>query len=283
MFKTIADKIWAFDLEWVPDPQAGRLVYHLPEELSDQEVIAEMWKQAGASEEQPRPYLKTVLCRVVSVAAVSREKETNGEYNIDLRYLPKDPDQIMPEYQLLNDFLQTLGKSKPQLVGFNSSDSDMPILLQRGVARGVTAPDFCQRPDKPWEGKDYFSQYADSHIDLKKILGGWGKATPSLHELAQVSGIPGKMDTTGDTVVDLWLAGKTREIVEYNQYDALTTYLIWLRVAHFAGFFNSKEYENEQEKVKELIKIKIKAGESHLSRFLEYWMELREKINLKVK
>jgi predicted PolB exonuclease-like 3'-5' exonuclease len=281
MFKTIADKIWAFDLEWVPDPQAGRLVYHLPGELTDQDVITEMWKQAGANEEQPRPYLKTVLCRVISVAAVTREKDNKGEYTLDLRYLPKNPDQVIPEYQLINDFLQTLGKSKPQLVGFNSSEADIPILLQRGVAVGVTAPDFCRRPDKPWEGKDYFSQYSDSHIDLKKILGSWGKATPSLHELAQVSGIPGKMDTSGDNVVDLWLSGKTREIVEYNQYDALTTYLIWLRVAHFAGFFNSKEYEHEQEKVRDLIKKKIKGGETHLSRFLDYWTELKGQINLK--
>jgi predicted PolB exonuclease-like 3'-5' exonuclease len=278
MFKTIADKIWAFDLEWIPDPRAGRLVYDLPGEITDKEVIAEMWKHAGASEEEPRPYLKTILCRIVSVAAVTREKNHKGEYLLDLRYLPKNPDQALEEQQLIADFLQTLGKSKPQLVGFNSSEADLPILLQRGVAAGVTAPDFCQRPDKPWEGKDYFSQYADSHIDLKKILGGWGKATPSLHELAQVSGIPGKMDTTGDSVVDLWLEGKIRAIVEYNQFDALTTYLIWLRVAHFAGFFSAKEYECEQEKVKNLINVKIKAGETHLTRFLKRWLELKDQI-----
>jgi predicted PolB exonuclease-like 3'-5' exonuclease len=281
MFKTIAEKIWAFDLEWIPDAQAGRLVYNLPGEMPDNEVIREMWKSAGATAEDPRPYLKTVLCRVVSVAAVTREKNSRGEYTLDLRYLPKNPDQAISEQQLIGDFLQTLGRSKPQLVGFNSSEADIPILLQRGVAAGITAPDFCERPDKPWEGQDYFSQYADAHIDLKKILGGWGKATPSLHELAQVSGIPGKMDISGDNVVDLWLAGKMRDIVEYNQYDALTTYLVWLRVAHFAGFFSSENYELEQNKVKQLIQSKIKSGESHLTRFLNRWTELKDKIKSK--
>lgn len=73
MFKTIGKRIWAFDLEWVPDPDAGRRVYDLPNEMSDDDVILEMWKKGGATEENPQPYIKTVLCRVVSVAVVSRE------------------------------------------------------------------------------------------------------------------------------------------------------------------------------------------------------------------
>ena len=282
MFKSLMHPIWAFDLEWVPDPHAGRLVYNLPDTLPDEDVLQEMWNQAGADEENPRPYLKTILCRVVSVAAVTRDKNKEGKIALDLRYFPKDPDVPMPEQALIANFLKTVGKLKPQLVGFNSSESDLPILLQRGVAQGVSAPDFCERPDKPWEGVDYFSQFGDYHIDLRKVLGSWGKATPSLHELAQVSGIPGKMDTSGSNVVDLWVAQKMRNIVEYNQYDALTTYLVWLRVAYFAGHFNFKQYQAEQDLVKQLIKNKIKEGESHLTKYLERWEQLKNEITRQV-
>lgn len=66
MIRSVQDHLWAFDCEWVPDPRAGRLVYGLPADLPDRDVLAAMWKRGGATAEDPRPFLKTVLCRVVS-------------------------------------------------------------------------------------------------------------------------------------------------------------------------------------------------------------------------
>ena len=44
------------------------------------------------------------------------------------------------------------------------------------------------------------------------------------------------------------------EIVSYNGFDALTTYLLWLRTAHFGGFFNDEKHEKEQERVAGLLR-----------------------------
>jgi 3'-5' exonuclease len=274
MFKTIGKRIWAFDLEWVPDPDAGRRVYDLPNEMSDTDVILEMWKKGGATEENPQPYIKTVLCRVVSVVVVSRECQGNGEIKLDLRALPK-ANEPLEEAMLIAKFFTVLGKEKPQLVGFNSSNSDLPILIQRGVAKGVTAPEFCKRPLKPWNGTDYFAKSEDAHVDLKDVLGGWGKATPSLHEIAEVSGIPGKIGTTGHDVLTLWTAGTVREIVEYNEFDALTTYLVWLRTARFAGFFSNEEYHQEENRVRDLLNDRIGQGNNHLKLYLDRWESLK--------
>lgn len=87
----------------------------------------------------------------------------------------------------------------------------------------------------------------------KDIVSGWGKATLSLHELATLSGIPGKMDVDGQHVAEMWLAGDVKGIVQYNVCDALTTYLVWLRIAHFGGFFTAQAYRDEQERVRVLI------------------------------
>jgi 3'-5' exonuclease len=288
MFKSVGKKVWVFDLEWVPDPQAGRRVYNLPSDLSDWEVIEEMYRKGGATEDKPRPYLKTVLCRIVSLAAVIRSEDSDEKVTVKLTTLPKKPYQPMSEYDLISTFLNALGDAKarteaqaepqakaqaePQLVGFNSGAADLRILIQRGIATGVTAPKFCKRPNKPWEGIDYFdSKYGEAHIDLKEILGGWGKTTPSLHELAAVSGIPGKIGTSGKDVVDLWREGKIQEIVEYNQFDALTTYLVWLRTAFFAGFFSKDQYNLEQQFVKDLLEEQIRQGNEHFVQYLECW------------
>ncbi len=277
MFKAMHSKVWVFDVEWVPDPTAGRLLYQLPESLSDGEVMQEMWKMGGATDEDPMPYLKTVLCRVVSIAAVIRTVR-NDEVKLQLLSLPRDPEdpEQISEPHIVRTFLEAVGARQPQLVGFNSQKADLKILLQRGLASGIQAEGFCRRPEKPWEGVDYFARTSDWHVDLLEILGGWGKSTPSLHEMATVCRIPGKLSADGQEVAPLWLKGKLAEIVAYNEYDALTTYLLWLRLAHFGGFLTTDRYEHEQELLRELLTIESEKPErSHLKDYLTGWDGLR--------
>lgn len=277
MFKRVYEKVWVFDVEWVPDPLAGRLLYKLPESMPVPEIIQKMWKEGGATEEDPMPYLKTALCRVVSISFVTRYAETEG-IKIRLHSLPSDSSDLkhIGEASIIGTFLQALGKRKPQLVGYNSLSADLKILVQRGVAKGIQAREFCMRPDKPWEGADYFSDYSDWNVDLLRILGGRGKSSPSLNEIALVSGIPGKMEVDGEQVANLWLNGELDKIIAYNECDALTTYLLWLRLSYFSGHFTLKEYQEEQERVKELLQIEgSKPNRAHLQNFLEEWEYLQ--------
>ena len=280
MFKTVKDRVWAFDAEWIPDPVAGKLLYDLPDDTPNLDVLKRMWKEGGATEEDPTPYLKTVLCRIVSVAAIERY-ESDRKVKLHLLSLPRnleDPGQIS-EKSIVGTFLDKVGQYKPQLVGFNSASADLKAFIQRAVVLGIQAVEFCRRPNKPWEGDDYFdSRNSEASVDIKDIIGGWGKATPSLNEIATLSGIPGKLDVDGEEVAFLWLDGKQDEIVAYNEFDALTTYLVWLRVAHFGGHFTSAEYEAEQQLVRELIQSEIESGKEHLKKYLDQWDHLKETV-----
>jgi 3'-5' exonuclease len=277
MFKFIHSKVWAFDVEWIPDPAAGRLLYQLPQSISDEEVIREMWKMGGATDEEPMPYLKTTICRVVSISALVRTA-SGGEIKLHLQSLPRDPKvaEQISEAHIVGTFLDAVGTHRPQLVGFNSRSADLKILIQRGLANGIQAEGFCTRPDKPWEGVDYFARTSDWHIDLLEILGGWGKSTPSLHEMATVCKIPGKLSGDGQQVAPLWLKGELAKIVAYNEFDALTTYLLWLRLAHFGGFLTTDQYEHEQELLRQLLATESEEPErSHLKDYLAEWEALR--------
>jgi predicted PolB exonuclease-like 3'-5' exonuclease len=278
MIKNVMKRVWAFDIEWVPDPVAGRILYELAEDTEDADVMKAMWEHGGATEEDPTPFLKTALCRVVSVAALERRELPDGDVRLNLMSLPHDatnPEESA-EASVVGTFLDALGKNKPQLVGFNSLQSDLKILIQRGLILGLSAPDFCERPGKPWEGVDYFSRGSDWNIDLKEIVGGWGLTSPSLHEIAVQSGIPGKMGVDGNDVAPLWLEGKLDRIIQYNECDAITTYLVWLRLAHFAGFFDDREYLREQELVADLLQAEIaKGGCEHLEEYVEARSGLR--------
>ncbi len=276
MFKTVHSGVWAFDAEWIPDADTGRRVYDLPADMADADVVQEMFRRGGATDDDPRPYLKTILCRLVSVSAVARTVEKDGEVKLQLHSLPTVSQRDAPEAaesEILRRFLEGVGKVKPQMVGYNSWSADFRILMQRAVALGVQAAEFATRPDKPWEGVDYFGG-GDWHIDLIEVLGGRGRGRPSLHEMAAACGIPGKFSGAGDSVLDSWQADRLGDIVAYNEFDALTTYLLWLRVAYFGGHFDASQYVDEQQRVQDLLQ-REGARRPHLLQYLDQWHSVR--------
>lgn len=278
MFRSFPSHTVAFDLEWCPDPLAGRLLYGLEDEPDDRRVVEEMWRQNGATIEEPQPFIKTILCRVVSVAGVARTEADDG-VTVTLFSLPTDcRDQAKTnEAHLISSFLERVGKQKRQLVGFNSLASDLKILTQRALVHGLSVPQFFMRPEKPWIGVDYFARDSAGHVDLSETFSGFGKGSRvSLNDLAMLSGIPGKMDVSGDQVPEMWLAGKWEEIVRYNEYDALTTYLVWLRACHLIGFLNQQQYAHEQRLLRYEIERHVREGKEHLSAYLAEWDRLTE-------
>lgn len=277
MFKAVLPRLLSFDLEWIPDPLAAEVLLGIKLESRTQlmDAFQGLWKAYGATEDNPRPYLKTMLCRIVSVAGVLREVGEDGAVHLKLISLPLDPydPEKCEERAILNGFIKAIGTKRPQLVGFNSANADLPILVQRAIVHGLEGYGFGRRPEKPWEGADYFSTAGDYHVDLATILGR-GSNTPRLHEAACLSGIPGKVDTAGDQVWELFLQGKLKDIVDYNEFDALTTHLLWARMAHFGGFLDDAGYEREQRLVRELVEGEIANGKAHLQKYLEEWDRL---------
>jgi 3'-5' exonuclease len=277
MFKTIKDNLWAFDVEWVPDQLAGRLLYGIEDVgATERQIFERMWAEGGATAENPQPFLKTVACRVVSIAALERRAHRDG-VTLRLLALPRDasdPEQAS-ERHILSTFLNAVGEYTPQLVGFNSSDADLKILIQRALTNRIQAVKFNSRPNKPWEGIDYYARDNDCHIDIKQVVSAWGKGTPSLHEIATLCGVPGKMDMDGDAVADAWLSGNHQKIVDYNECDAVTTFLVWLRLAYFGGKISAEQYEYEEEEVRELLmREATDNGKEHLGRYLDEWHRL---------
>src|SRR5690606_37751058 len=126
------------------DPLAGRLLYGLSDSTPAAEILRRMWDEGGADDDDPTPYLKTAVCRIVSIAAVER-RDHRGEITLSLRSLPHDFDDEAEtsEARVLERFLQGVGDRKPQLVGYNSWNADLRILIQRGVILGVRAAGFC--------------------------------------------------------------------------------------------------------------------------------------------
>ncbi|MCC6824187.1 MAG: 3'-5' exonuclease [Acidobacteria bacterium] len=268
-----------FDLEWVPDADGARRLFDLPDEVTELEAMESLWLKSPQYdiEKNPRPFLKYMFSRVVSIAFLSRRVVfRDGETAIEfgLNSLPRLPitDVDVDEAEIISRFLYFVGERHPQLVGFNSAESDLQVLIQRGMIKEVSAPEFSKRPPKPWEGADYFdARNSEAHLDLLKRFSG-GAMTPRLDEFAKLCGYPGKIDVKGDQVTDLWLAGDITKIVEYNQIDTLNTYLVWLRMVYFAGKLSEEKYFEETEQFRFFLEAETQKPEKAFVReFLDKW------------
>jgi predicted PolB exonuclease-like 3'-5' exonuclease len=273
------ERTWFYDLEWVPDADGGRRLLKLPDETSELDAIGALWKYSGATDIQPRPFVKYLFSRVVSIAFLSRNivfVDGSKTVEFSLHSLPKLPleDTDHNEAYIIGRFLHFIGERNPHLVGFNSSQSDIQVLIQRGLVNEVTAEKFCLRPAKPWEGRDYFYKYSEEHLDLLSLFSKGNGMSPKLDEIAKLCGFPGKIDVDGNQVVDLWLAGQLTKIIEYNQIDVLNTYLVWLRTVYFCGKLSDEKYFAELEIFRDFLKSEAADDDKpHIRQFLEAWPE----------
>lgn len=274
MLPSVQPVVWAFDCEWVPCARSGRILLGLPLETPDADVFDALWAEAGATPEQPRPFLPLHRSRLASVAVVERRVRPDGAVSLALCAAPQDPDAS--EADTLQPFLDGLARRRPQLVGFHSHASDLPLIRQRAFALGLVAPGLCQRPDRPWSGPDYGHPYNDWNVDLLQALGGRrGASAVSLASLAALSGVPAKLDAhglvSGSDVATLWLEDRRGAVRHYNECDAVTTYLLWLRAARLAGLFTGCEHAVEEGRVETLLERHAERGDAHLEAFLDRW------------
>ena len=279
MLKRITESVFSFDIEWIPDPKSAEILLNYPSSSGPSDAAKDSFEALWAEARKPddpedyQPYIKTILCRIVSICGILRDCPRGGEPVLKLISLPTDPldEQKSDEKVLLTSFMKSVGRRKPQLVGYNSSQADIPIIIQRAIVNGLSGFGFSDRPAKPWEGVDYFdARNSDYNIDLADGLGQY-RDRPSLHQAASLSGIPGKIDVSGESVAQMWLDKQLSGILAYNEFDAFTTHLLWARMAHFSGLMSSRDYEREQEWVRELWEAEIGRGKDHLSRFVEEW------------
>ena len=95
MLKKLADSVFSFDVEWIPDPQSAKILHDVSVGDGLEEDHAACFEALWASarkqgdEADSQPYLKTILCRVVSLAGILREQAPGGMPSLKLISLPR--------------------------------------------------------------------------------------------------------------------------------------------------------------------------------------------------
>jgi predicted PolB exonuclease-like 3'-5' exonuclease len=83
------------------------------------------------------------------------------------------------EKELIASFVEKIAALSPQLITFNGSSFDLPVLRYRTMVHGVAAPGLAARP--------YFHRYRDDAVDLCDVLSSFNsQAKAMLYELCRV-------------------------------------------------------------------------------------------------
>ncbi len=139
---------------------------------------------------------------------------------------------------------------KASLVTFNGRGFDVPLLELMGYRYGFNMG----RHFTDKFGTRY--RFGTRHIDLQEYLSNYNaiKMAGGLNLLAKVLGLPGKMETSGDQVYDMYKAGKIREINDYCIHDVLDTYFVFLRTRVNLGKISLDDEKKIHEKTVEFLK-----------------------------
>jgi len=252
-----------FDIETVPDVELGRRLHNL-EGLSDAQVAKAMY--AVRRQESGGDFLPLEQHKVVAISCVLRTREQLKVWSLG--------DLGSSEAELITRFFEGIDKYTPDLVSWNGSGFDMPVLHYRALKAGVSAPRYWETGDEDssFRYNNYLSRYHWRHLDLMDVLSSFqGRARASLSDMATLLGLPGKLGFSGAQVWDAVLEGKLAAVRDYCETDVLNTYLILLRFELFRGRLDQGGYAEELERLRVLLRASTAA---HHAQFLQAWAAL---------
>ena len=256
--------VLVFDIESIPDVAGLRALRAEPAELSDEQVYA-AWlaerKEKGQSDFTPLH-----LQRVLVISCVFRNSE-------GLRIHSFVDHDGHSEGKVVQNFFRTIEKHQPQLVSWNGSGFDLPVLHYRGLRHGVEASKYWDlgEDDREYKWNNYISRYHMRHLDLMDLLAMYSpKNNAPLDAMAKLCGFPGKLGMDGSQVYAQFLAGDTEEVRRYCETDVMNTYLVYCRFQKMRGGFTAAEYEQEIADVKETLG-QLAPTESHWDEYLKAW------------
>ncbi|HYC35202.1 MAG TPA: 3'-5' exonuclease [Usitatibacter sp.] len=230
--------ILVFDIETVPDVTGLRRLWDLDAEVSDAAVVdlaSQRRRQATGSDFLP-PHVQ----RVVAISCALRSDEGVRVWSLGA--------VEEPEPQLIKRFFDGIEKYTPQLVSWNGSGFDLPVLHYRALVHGVPGCCYWDQGDNDREFKfnNYLSRFHTRHTDLMDVLAGFvNRAWAPLHEIAQLCGLPGKLGMDGSQVAEAFARGEVAAIRDYCETDVANTYLLYLRFQLIRGALDTAGYERE--------------------------------------
>jgi 3'-5' exonuclease len=223
----------AWDLETIPDISGFAAAYGLSDKTAEE-------VRAAMGEKFPKHIYHSIVCIGALIT-----RSNNDHWAVEALGAPHVGERS--EKELIAAFVDRIAELNPQLVTFNGSSFDLPVLRYRAMTYKVSAAGLLARP--------YFNRYTDDAIDLCDVLSSFTPAAKAtLHELSRVMGLSGKpVGIDGGEVEKYFHEGRIKEIAAYCESDVVNTYRLWLRYELFCGRLSNAGYEASETNLSEFI------------------------------
>jgi predicted PolB exonuclease-like 3'-5' exonuclease len=255
--------VFAFDIETIPDVELGRRIYDL-HDLTDKQVGYVM--QTKRREDTGSEFLSLEQQRVVAISVGLRTRDTFKVWSLG------EPNA--PEAEIIQRFFDGIEKYTPDLVSWNGSGFDLPVLHYRALRHGISAPRYWEvgDEDQSFRWNNYLNRFHWRHIDVMDVMSGYqGRGRASLQNVAMLLNLPGKLGMSGDKVWDSWLDGGIEHIRNYCETDVLNTFLVYLRFELMRGRLSREEFLAENNLIREYLHSNDKP---HFKEFVAAWPDV---------
>ncbi|MDE2208404.1 MAG: 3'-5' exonuclease [Betaproteobacteria bacterium] len=253
--------VLAFDIETVPDVAGIRRIHDIGPAVDDAGVLA--WFAQRRRMATGGDFMPHHLQQVVAIACVLRDAGGLRVWSIG--------ETADAEPELVRRFFDGIERYTPQLVSWNGSGFDLPVLQHRALIHGVPAARYWDWGDENRDFKfnNYLSRYHTRHLDLMDVLAQYQpRANAGLDAMARLCGFPGKLGMDGSDVAGAIAAGRIADVRNYCECDVLNTYLVYQRFRLMRGEFDADHYAREIALVRERI---AASGAPHWREFIERW------------
>jgi 3'-5' exonuclease len=250
--------ILVFDIETIPDVEAGRKLYDLGG-LSDEDTAKALFALRRAK--VGHDFLPHHLQKVVAISLVMSSPNHIKVWSLG--------EEESDEKELISRFFTGLDKHVPTLVSWNGNGFDLPVLHYRALLHGISASTYWEAGDnqQAFRWNNYLNRFHYRHLDVMDVLAAYqNKAFAPLDEIASMLGFPGKMGMSGSKVWENYLSGNLKGIRDYCETDVLNTYCVYLRFELMRGVLNEMDYSHAIERLKHYLS--GEATKLHLQEFL---------------
>ncbi|HPJ39604.1 MAG TPA: 3'-5' exonuclease [Spirochaetota bacterium] len=255
-------KYLVFDIESVPDAKLIKKVKYPDQVIDDEAAVRKFQEEVLALTSGATTFIPVTFQYPLCICIA----KVRSDFTIaDIVSL--DEPKFRPS-EMTDLFWRGVEKQygNAALVTFNGRGFDVPLMELMAFRYGITA----QRHLKDKFGSRY--RFGTKHIDLHDWLSNFNaiRMTGGLNLLAKVLGKPGKMETKGDEVYDLYLKGEMAQINDYCYHDVLDTYFVFLRTRVMLGELSITREQELVKTAKSFIEEKSSSVEA-LKLYLENW------------
>jgi len=233
-----------FDLETIPDVAGIRRINDLPDTVPDDGVLDWFTQQRRAA--SGNDFAPLYLQQVVAIGCALRDDNGLRVWSVG------EPTDTEPE--LIRRFFDGIERFTPQLVSWNGSGFDLPVLHHRALIHGVPAARYWDWGDNDREFKynNYLGRYHTRHLDVMDVLACYQpRASAGLDATARLCGFPGKLGMNGGDVARAVAEGRLAEVRAYCETDVMNTYLVFQRFRLMRGELDAGSYAREISLVRE--------------------------------